>query len=133
MSVTNPAATNVSLSLFAFSENFQDLGEPDNNTLSGDQQLSLSEPNAGALELIGDVDYFQVNETGTVIFDGLGIIEMVASVHNAAGQQQSGPHSPGSQFPIEAGECIRVEAVNQTAAVSNDSAYYLTLGEPPVP
>lgn len=124
VSITNPSAASVSVNLFAFTEDFQDVDEPDNNTLSGAPLLGFT--NAGALELIGDVDYYQVNVAGTFVFDAFGPIEMVAHVYGAAGQLLFGPFSPDSQLHVEAGEYIRVAAVSQTAAASANSVYYLS-------
>lgn len=127
VSVTNPTATTATFDLFAFTQDFQDTNEPGNDAPSGAVQLQLNIDEIGALELIGDVDYFLVDAAGTVSFVSISLIEMVAHVHDASGQRLSGPFSPGSQFHVEAGEYIRVEAATQTAAASANSLYFLML------
>lgn len=130
VSVTNPTDASVAVSLYAFTEDFQDTNEPGNNTPSGAVPLSLGSAESGALETIGDIDYFQVNADGELGLWGNATINIVFYLYDAAGQEQASFSPNSSIVGIPLGWYIRVEAANQTAAASANSAYYITLEEP---
>ncbi len=64
--ITNPTSTVVTFSLFAYVQNFNDTGEPGNNSANG--AVNLTDFDQGAIETLGDEDYYRVAVAGRVQF-----------------------------------------------------------------
>lgn len=65
--VHNPG-TATSFDLFAYGDQYQDSGEPTNDTETGAVSVSSGTPGSGAIETLGDVDYYEVTTDATVVF-----------------------------------------------------------------
>lgn len=122
--IVNESANPVSFDVYLYGDDLVDDGESLNDALNTAPTLQIND--AGAIELIGDVDYFAVPSTRSFSFDpGPGIalrLEMVDS----SGAVTLGPVGTGTYTAL-AGEFVRVTAQDpQTAAASARSAYYLS-------
>ena len=125
--VTNEgSATNVSL--FVFGEQHRDGFEPDNDDPAGAPPFSLQD--AGAIETVGDVDYWYFGQDTSVLFDVVELgIPLEAEIVDEDGvpvQDSGGPYFDGEEILLFAGEYLRVWSVEPwQAASSARSAYYL--------
>mgnify|MGYP001026632698 CR=1 FL=1 len=131
VTVTNPYEYDYFFDLYAYTEAFNDLSEPMNDSRAGAELFSLTEGASGALETIGDVDYYQVSldgpSSGILDLYTSGFVEAVVFVEDASGLTEHGPYYPGDHFDVLAGDYLRVQAVGDVAAASANSAYYLYL------
>lgn len=126
--VTNDGFTR-DVGIYFFDDDYMDNGEPDNNDGPGAPDLSASE-DFGAIETVGDVDYFYVIEQGNVTFAYLAAtgnnVPIVLDVFNAA-QALETTLQPGQSFQLLADDRLRARAANPTqAGVSASSGYRLS-------
>ncbi len=128
LEVTNNTSSSVTYDLFAFGDDFADEFEPENNVRATAPTLAVgpSLDESGALETVGDVDYWFVNGNAAVAFDAaanqLGIR---ADVVDNGGNRLSS-HAPGSTINVRTGQYLRVFSNSDRAAASAASVYYLS-------
>lgn len=124
--IVNESASSVSFDVYLYGDDLVDQGEDANDARGTAPQLQT--PDAGAIELIGDVDYFAVPSSMSVSFDPGPGIGLQLEVVDAGGTTQVGPVTGGSVLVL-GGEYLRVTAVDsQSAAASARSTYYLSAG-----
>ena len=121
--VTNPGSSRRNFSLFVYGDAYADTNEPANDTIGGAALVTSSE--GGAIETIGDVDYFRMGASGTVRFTtGTGVLGIRAYV-TATGQTLT----DGQSYSALSGDIVRVEVPGASraaaSAVSNYSLSYL--------
>lgn len=126
--VTNRSGSTQSVGVYFFKDVYKDSGEPDNNT-TGAPFLSPVE-DFGAIETVGDVDYFNVLHAGNLTFDYINAsgnnLAIRAEVRDSL-QSLVTTLSPGQSFVLEAGDRIMVRANGETfAGVSASSGYRLS-------
>lgn len=129
--VVNTSSNTVSgVDLFVYGAGYQDVYETSNDVVGG--AVLLSGDDSGAIETVGDVDYWRVNVDGTVAFDvKSGGIALDAHIVDAAGNLLEGPFVGGQTLTVWAGDRIRVKAQNpNVAAVASSSLYYIELLSP---
>jgi len=129
VTVWNPNYSSESVSLFAFTEAFHDLGEPSNDTRSGALTIDATSGESGALETVGDVDYFVMSgadgEEFSLLFTAPGSVHTLFTVETAAGDYKEGPLTSGASADVVAGDYIRVEASGPFAGASVSSLYFI--------
>lgn len=117
-----------SISLYAYGADLMDQTEPQNDG-TGSAPV-LTETDGGAIETIGDTDYWRLAYGGTVAFDAVsGGIALEAEIVDASGQpvlNSGGPYQSGEVLEVFAGEYLRVWAVDQDeAAAAANSSYFI--------
>lgn len=130
VTITNTSSVIRNATFYAYTEAFQDLGEPGNDTQSGAVPIAMPGTESGALETIGDLDYYEVvgeeGQVGTLTFYPGSLA--VLYLETASGDHKAGPYGWGSpSIQVEAGDFIRVQASGSLAAVSAYSAYSLEI------
>lgn len=123
--VTNPGpSTNVSL--YVYGDDYGDEYEPENDTLQGAPTFQFFD--SGAIETVGDVDYWYFEAPTTVTFDTNDLaIPLEAWILDAAGNlvgDGPGPYLPGDQITLFANEYLRVWAVEEWQAASSARSRY---------
>ncbi|HEX7001392.1 MAG TPA: hypothetical protein VF164_06820 [Trueperaceae bacterium] len=123
--VVNTGGSPLSADVYLYGWNLDDPFEPDNDVRSGAAQLVDGE--SGALELLGDFDYWSVPaNTDVTISKPLGI-DVAVSVYDSCGLAVAGPYAGGERFSVFAGESVRVRASGEVAATAGYSKYFVTL------
>ena len=116
------------ISLYAFGDDFMDEFEPQNDATVSAPVLTTSDQ--GAIETIGDTDFWQLAYDGTVAFDtatpGITLEAEIVDASGAPVPNSGGPYPGGSSLTVFGGEFVRVWArdANQ-AAVAARSMYFL--------
>lgn len=127
VTITNTTGSSLTFDLFAYVDDLKDTNEPGNDSLAGAVPLGAGEFDSGAIELVGDVDYYMATDDAQVTFVGAINIDVIATVRNAADAIVGGPYLPGTPISVLSGQYIRVEAASDVAAVAGGSTYSLTL------
>lgn len=123
LTIHNPGASALPVRVHLPVEPFHDLNEP--NGLRS-QATPLTDLDSGAIELIGDVDWFQVTRSGTLLFDAPSSLNLQATLIDP----QDGPFRSlrnGEWAGVLAGDLVEVRAVQPEAGPSGVSTYHLTL------
>ena len=128
--VKNPGEAEVTVGIYAFVRNYDDNTEPANNERA--EAPSLTTDEGGAIESLGDEDFFRVGANGSVIFTPFAqvTIALKAEVVDAVGASIVNL-PPDTRVQVTEGSFIRVyvEGGNQAAA-TNASRYALELTNP---
>lgn len=124
--ITNPGTEVVTFELYVFIEDYQDPGEPQNNITAS--ASVIEEETSGAIERLGDVDYFVSNTTGTLQFNSSSALLLRAAVldiDDSATVLET--LQPGESFELpDDGAYVRVYVEgNNRAAASAQSRYTL--------
>ena len=128
--VRNRSGSQVTTPLFAYTDVFQDLNEPSNDRIDTAPFIAINVGlgESGAIETIGDRDYWRISTGGTLLFSAANdAVELRAAVFDAAGQQVGQVFFPGSPITMNAGEVLGVWALDDRAAASANSRYDLSL------
>ncbi|HEX7004545.1 MAG TPA: hypothetical protein VF168_10210 [Trueperaceae bacterium] len=125
--VSNPFGSTTSFTLYAYVDQYQDSGEFENDSQFSPVAIPLGEE-SGAIESIGDVDFYRPQVQGDLTFslnEGV-VIDIRAVVIDESGREiPIVPDEPTLVFPTD---LIQVwDDGDDEAAVSANSAYYLTL------
>ncbi len=123
LTIHNPGASALPVRVHLPVEPFHDLNEP--NGLRS-QATPLTDLDSGAIELVGDVDWFQVTRSGTLTFDAPSPLNLQATLIDP----QDGPFRTlrnGEWAGVLAGDLVEVRAVQPEAGPSGVSTYHLTL------
>ena len=121
----NQTGSRVSYSLFAFVEDFQDEHEPGNRSRGG--AVPLIDFDSGALETLGDVDWFVADRDGDFRFSSDSEVRPRAEIRTADGEPLSPPEilMPGETRQIFAGETIRVFSEDRDRAAAAGHSFYV--------
>jgi hypothetical protein len=112
--------------MFAYVDSYDDLGEFENDTSGSALPISLGGSESGAIESIGDVDYYRASANGNLLFTAPVGIDVRANIIIEGGDPL--PVENGVPRGVFAGDLILVNAAgNDTAAVSASSEYFLEL------
>ncbi|HZJ10404.1 MAG TPA: hypothetical protein VFD39_11960 [Trueperaceae bacterium] len=133
--VKNTGATPVNdVDLYVYGDIYADALEPENNTIA--TAPTLPSFDGGAIETVGDVDFWEVLSDGDVAFDVVANgIALEAHIVDSNGTPIAGgvggPYFDGASLPVIVGDFIRVWTVDQNKAASSSySGYYLDYGGP---
>lgn len=126
----------VNVSLFAYGDQHMDEYEPENDETATASTFGAIDSDSGAIETVGDVDYWYFPDGGTVSFDvvdeGIGVEADIVDAGGQVVQDSGGPYHDGEEVLLFAGEYLRVWAQEPwQAASSARSAYYLDITELP--
>lgn len=123
--VRNDSGTTSNVSLFAYGDSFGDGTEPANNSTATAPVLGAFD--SGAIETVGDVDFWLTSATGNVNFrtatngPALQAFIVDASGNVVAG---GGPFTHGQNIPVFAGDFIRVWTTDSRFAASSARSRY---------
>lgn len=124
--IHNRSNSRQSVALYAFVEAYWDDNEP--NDRPADATQLGEEPIAGAIERIGDVDYFRVLRDGELRFSSSSSLPLRAEVRDNRNQQTIATLVPGGRARVALGDLVRVFVDgNDRAAVAALSNYTLEL------
>jgi hypothetical protein len=104
----NVSSTSRAYALYAYGQEFSDTGEPANNSTGSAPTLDPA-GDGGAIEILGDVDYFYVEQPGFLNFASGAApeLDLVAEVLSSGGALQS-RMTPGGGDNVFVGELVRV-------------------------
>jgi hypothetical protein len=104
--VRNISGSTITVNFFAFGDQFADGNEPFNDSEQGAVGLVVNDEDTGAIETLGDVDWYVVNERGTFLFTSLSSAELRAEVWD--GSVLVDTLSPGESVEVRVGDEIAV-------------------------
>lgn len=124
--VVNNGSGSVNFDLFAFGDPEGDDGEPANDSTTTAPSLSISNAQQGAIETLGDQDYYSVTSNGQLSFTSSSTLALRAAVIDAGGSTIA-TLSPGQTAAVLVGDRVRVyEDGNNAAGPAGSSRYSLT-------
>lgn len=131
--VDNVSSTSRTIDLYVYTKSYADEYEFDNNTLSGATGLGGTQEtfNSGAIESLGDEDYWEILEPGSLFFDAVqdrpADLELRLDLFDAQGTFVE-TYAPGATISALDGDvAIVYEAGNDAAGVSGSSQYFLEI------
>lgn len=127
LKVTNSGSSSVTYDLFAFGDDFSDPFEPVNNSRSGAPVLNvgLVFNESGALETIGDVDFWYMDNTGQVVFNAdSAFLNIRAELQNSSGIPLD-TYRSGDTINVTKGDYLRIYSASDRAGASAASLYSL--------
>jgi hypothetical protein len=104
--VRNISGGTITVNFFAFGDQFADGNEPFNDTEDGAVGLFLDDVDTGAIETLGDIDWYVVNDPGTFLFTSLSSAELRAEVWD--GNVLVDTLSPGETEGVRVGDEIAI-------------------------
>ncbi len=126
VSLQNKNVSSVAYNFYAFTEDYDDVNEFANDSQAGAVLFGVSVSNeSGAIESLGDVDYFEVEISGTLNFDHSSAVNIVADVIDGSSGQVLTTLNAGNSYAVLAGDLIRVYANDNRAGSSSASFYSL--------
>ncbi len=123
--VVNTGGSQLSAQVYLYGWDLDDQNEPANDLRSG--AVPLAEGESGALELLGDVDYWSATTDADVTISEPTGIEVEVSVYDTCGLAVAGPYQGGETFSVYQGESVRVRAAGEVAATAGRSRYFVTV------
>ena len=123
--ITNTTGSSISVDLYAFGDSMADLNEPDNDVASTAPILDLVNGDEGAIEVLGDVDYWRVTGPQEFNFDAPSTaIDIVLDVYH--GNELIETVVDGGRFDVFNGDLLQVRALYNRAGASSASLYYIS-------
>src|SRR5690606_34786884 len=111
--VVNDSGTNLSAELYLYGYDMQDDTEPQNDLRSTAPVLQAT--NSGALEVLGDTDFWVVpSHMQTTVTTVSGGVAVSVAVVDSGGLVVAGPYVSGDSFEVYSGEALRVRAQTGT-------------------
>ncbi|MFA5550571.1 MAG: hypothetical protein WDA03_03040 [Trueperaceae bacterium] len=114
--------------VFVYGSDYLDLGEPGNDSQAGAATYFLGEEDEGAIETMGDVDWWLVaglDPLGEPMeFVATGELDLELYVVTLAGESE--PYPSGTVVALQPGDLLRVESAEDRAARGTASLYYFS-------
>lgn len=123
--VTNTSSSSTNVDLYFYGAVYADEYETANNSRTGtNATLGNSGGDSGAIETVGDVDYWYIGYSGTWDFSATSsTIDPVVYVLDTNGNRRYGPYYGGDTVPAFAGWYYQVVSANGYAGVAGQSNY----------
>lgn len=122
--VTNTSSSSTSVDLFFYGTPYGDEYETSNDNWSTTSAALNSTGDSGAIETIGDVDYWKVNQSGTWDFSATSsTIDPVVYIVDGSGNRRYGPYYSGDTIQAFAGWYYEVVSSSGYAGISDFSSY----------
>lgn len=122
--IENNSGSTASFSLYAYAAAYADSGEFENNFQSTAIGIGAG-GDSGAIEYIGDVDYYRPMQSGSLTFDTSATVPVEATIITENGNRF--PMTPRVGERVETTDLIEVRvAGSDEAAVSSNSTYFLS-------
>ncbi len=129
LEVTNTTGSTAGVDLYVFGTTYGDVYETRNNSRLGTTAVlsSATGSDSGALETIGDVDYWYIADSGSWDFNAASAaIDPAVYIVDGNGNQRGGPYYAGDTIPAYAGWYYEVVSASGYAGVSDQSEYFFT-------
>ena len=125
--IENTTNVNVTYSLYAFVENYQEAGENENDSVSGAISLGSGVSEAGAIESLGDIDYYEAASSGTLTLLDTSWSEVRVDITGSDGTAET--LQPGESFGrLRTDDLIKVyEVSGDRAAAAKESKYTILI------
>ena len=126
--VKNTSDDDVSFDLYAFVQDYSDGTEPDNNQRA-DIAPSFADLESGAIESLGDEDFFRVTTDGQLLFTIRPdvVIDLKAEIVDALGETIADAPA-GRTVQVQAGDYIKIYVPSgDEAAAASASGYDLEI------
>lgn len=122
--VTNTSASSASVDLYFYGAPYGDQFETSNNSWTTTTATLNTTGNNGAIETIGDVDYWYVSVSGTWDFSATSSsIKPAVYIVDSSGNRRYGPYFSGDTIQAYAGWYYEVVSYNGYAGISQYSSY----------
>jgi hypothetical protein len=122
--IVNRSGTSQSYSLYAYAGAYQDSGEFENDTTTG--AVALGDGDEGAIEHIGDTDYYDVTQGGNLIFDTSATVNVTATIIDGNTGRRI-KMTPAEPIEVFTNDLIEVTVPGgDEAAVASNSLYFLS-------
>ncbi len=115
--ITNPQSTAVQYQLFAFVSSFGDANENANDAVATATSLTTTE--VGAVEVIGDVDYYRVAIAGRTLRFNTTVTDLGLQAVVTRSGTQVATLTNGQTVAVQVGDIIGVRSTNNRAADSS--------------
>lgn len=128
LGIANPTASSVTVDVYAYGYDYTDSNEPNNASFNYATPIGVT-TDEGAIETLGDNDYWQITSGSSLTFNALFSgtpVGLQADVYDSA-QQYITTLYPGDSIGVSAGQYVRVYAANNYAGPSYYSGYSLTI------
>ncbi|MFA5550572.1 MAG: hypothetical protein WDA03_03045 [Trueperaceae bacterium] len=124
--ITNNSGSSVNVNLFAFGDVLMDDTEPQNDARNTAPTLNVNAITSGAIETLGDQDWWVANANAFMIFDAPNTaLGLTLYVFNG-NVQEEGPITNGQTFDVFAGEHVLVVSEADRAGPSGTSTYFIS-------
>lgn len=124
--ITNPTTTSQAFELYAYVGGFDDSGEDANDARA--TAIGLEGSDQGAIETLGDQDYYRVSQAGTLSFSSGSALELRAEVSQSDGKVLVTLRPGESYERAFPGDIVRVyESGDDRAGAASASRYVLEL------
>ncbi len=126
--IENTGSSSTTVDLYAYGYDYQDSYESGNDVRSGAVPLYSGSPDSGAIETLGDVDWWHISSTGNLTFTKVSsAISLEAELYASNGDYIN-TYSPSNSATISvlAGDYLMVQSVNGYAGSSGVSRYDLS-------
>jgi hypothetical protein len=123
----NTTGSTINYEFYAYTRQFDDLNEPGNNTRDGRVDFNTTE--SGAIETLGDEDWFRVQRSGTLslTLQSGTLLFIRADLYRAGETTPYTTLADGQSRSVVAGDIIRVYEEDGSAGPSNSSMYNLRI------
>ena len=123
--ITNNSASSATIDVFAYGSAYADSFEPQNDSPSSTPaNLGSASSYSGALETLGDHDYWYANQSGSWSFTaGSTSIDIAACTVDNSDQCVFGPSYDGGRVRVVGGNFVKVWATNGRAGAADQSKY----------
>ncbi len=128
LGVENTGSSPATFDLYVYGYHYQDSNEPGNNVQAGAVPLSSGSADSGAIETLGDVDWWYMTASGNVSFTKVvSPVSLQALLYDSGGGYIATFNpSAGGTIPVVAGDSLKIESANGYAGSTAVSRYDLT-------
>lgn len=124
--ITNTSGSRQTVDLYAFGRAVQDTTENTNNSSTNPPVVASGADEQGAIETLGDIDYWRVASNGTIRFVAAHPeLDLVLRARDFTGEV-FGPYRDGDTFAVFANDILWVESNNGRAAAAGSSNYAIS-------
>lgn len=127
--VTNTSSSSASVDLYFYGTTYGDSNETGNDNRVGTpaQLTASSGSDGGAIETVGDVDYWKTVDSGSWQFDTANsTFDIAVYILDTQGNERYGPYHAGDRIPAYGGWYYEVTSANNRAGIAGNSAYYFS-------
>jgi hypothetical protein len=119
--LTNPSSVAANYKLFAYVRNYDDTGEDANDQVA--TAISLNASDTGAIESLGDVDFYSIQRAGTLRFNNATQVDTVAIVSDSQGNQVALLRNTQTAA-VQIGQRLEIKSESGTRAAPAGSSTY---------
>lgn len=121
--VQNVSEVERTYDLYAYGLEFQDTNEPGNDNSA----VALGDVDSGAIEVLGDEDWFQVTQPGQLFFDSTAAAELRLRAQIIRNGQPLVNLPPGGDAFVQVGDQVVVTSTTDWAGSPQASSYHVDI------